>query len=115
MVDLLNTREQWRDFNNSKDKLVRVQDKYERFSVGSAYRNFQRATTHQGYWPWKVIWKVKVPLEVPCFTWILAKQPALNYLMKRRSKLCSRCSFCECEAETTNHFFLHCRVTGKLW
>ncbi|WMV24991.1 hypothetical protein MTR67_018376 [Solanum verrucosum] len=31
------------------------------------------------------------------------------------TELCSRCFFCEIETETTNHLFLHCRVTQKLW
>ncbi|CAN4076878.1 unnamed protein product [Withania somnifera] len=99
MVDLLNTLEQWKEFNNSEDKLVWIPDIHGRFSVGSAYKNFQRATTHQDFWPWKMIWKSK---------WH-------DNRMKRGFQLCSRCLFCECEAETINHLFLHCREIGKLW
>ncbi|WMV07057.1 hypothetical protein MTR67_000442 [Solanum verrucosum] len=52
-----------------------------------------------------------------CFTWLVAREAVLTQdnLMKRRRQLCSRCFFCEIETETTNHLFLHCRVTEKLW
>ncbi|WMV29063.1 hypothetical protein MTR67_022448 [Solanum verrucosum] len=112
MVEFLNIQEQCKDLNNSEDKLFSLLDKQGRFSVGSAYRNFQRAHTQVSYWPWTMIWKVKVA----CFTWLLAKQAALTQdnLVKRGFQLCSRCSFCECEAETINHLFLHVGRL-KLW
>ncbi|WMV49660.1 hypothetical protein MTR67_043045 [Solanum verrucosum] len=68
-------------------------------------------------WPWKMIWKVKVPHKVACFTWLVARQAVLTQdnLMKRGRQLCSRCFFCEREIETTKHLFIHCRVTEKLW
>lgn len=79
-----------------------VPDKTERFSIGSAYGSSQRSITEQGYWPWKMIWKFKMTFKVACLTWLLAKQAALTQdsLMKRGLQFCSRCSFCECEAET---------------
>lgn len=60
-------------------------------------------------------WKVKVPFKIACFSWLLAKQIALiqDNLMKRGLQLGSRCSFCEWEAETINHLFLHWRETLK--
>ncbi|WMV42164.1 hypothetical protein MTR67_035549 [Solanum verrucosum] len=64
-----------------------------------------------------MIWKVKVPFKVACFTWLLAKQVVLTQdnRMKKGLDLCSRCFFCECETETINHLFLHCKETVKLW
>lgn len=68
-------------------------------------------------WPWKILWKINVPHKVACFTWLVAREAVLtqDYLMKRGRQLCSRCFLCEIETETTNHLFLQCRVTEKLW
>ncbi|WMV33278.1 hypothetical protein MTR67_026663 [Solanum verrucosum] len=46
-------------------------------------------------WPWKHIWKAKIPHKVACFVWLLAKEVVLTHenLMKKGITLCSRC-FC---------------------
>ncbi|WMV14423.1 hypothetical protein MTR67_007808 [Solanum verrucosum] len=40
------------------------------FTVKSCY--WERNTNHSltTVWPWKLIWKIKVPLKVACFTWL---------------------------------------------
>lgn len=70
--------------------------------------NYQKSEVQQDGWRWKMIWKVKVPFKVACFTRLLAKQAALTQdnLMKEVSN-CAKDAFCECEAETINHLFLH--------
>ncbi|WMV30226.1 hypothetical protein MTR67_023611 [Solanum verrucosum] len=117
IVELLNILGQYKDLNTDEDNLSWNPDEQGRFSVGSAYRSSQRPGTHIGGWPWKMIWKVKIPLKIACFTWLLANQAALTQhnLMKRGMQICSRCWFCECEVETINHLFLHCREVAKLW
>ncbi|WMV09773.1 hypothetical protein MTR67_003158 [Solanum verrucosum] len=35
--------------------------------------------------------------------------------MKRGIHMCPRCFFCELQAETINHLFLHCKVVRQLW
>ncbi|WMV58899.1 hypothetical protein MTR67_052284 [Solanum verrucosum] len=117
IVELLNILGQYKDLNTDEDNLFWNPDEQDRFSVGSAYRSSQRPGTHIGGWPWKMIWKVKIPLKIACFTWLLANQAALTQhnLMKRGMQICSRCWFCECEVETINHLFLHCREDAKLW
>jgi len=117
MVELLNILERYKELSNSEDKLIWAPDTQGKFSVGIAYRNSQRTHTQSSYWPWKMIWKVKVPFKVACFTWLLAKQVVLTQdnRMKKGLDLCSRCFFCECETETINHLFLHCKETMKLW
>ncbi|XP_060209407.1 uncharacterized protein LOC132636514 isoform X2 [Lycium barbarum] len=71
-------------------------------------------------WPWKMIWKVKVPYKVSCFTWLLARGKALTLdnFCKRGHHLCSSCSSCFLcgeEPETINHLFLHRKLTEQLW
>lgn len=74
--------------------------------VGATYRKLNQVD-HQSYnWPWKHIWKVKIPHKVACFVW-LAKEAVLTQenLMKRGITLCSRCFFCGETAETAKHLF----------
>ena len=61
-------------------------------------------------WPWKQIWRIKVPHKVPCFTWLLAKEAVLTFdnVAKRGISLCNRCSLCGKANETLRHLFLHC-------
>ncbi|XP_060210534.1 uncharacterized protein LOC132637471 [Lycium barbarum] len=68
-------------------------------------------------WPWKHIWKTKIPCKVACFSWLLAKEAVLTHenLKKRNWTMCSRCFLCEKEVETIGHLFLHCRITDQLW
>ncbi|WMV27001.1 hypothetical protein MTR67_020386 [Solanum verrucosum] len=85
IVELLNILEQCKDLNTNEDNLFWNPDKQGKFSVGLAYRSSQRPGTHIGGWPWKMIWKVKIPFKIACFTWLLANQAALTQhnLMKR--------------------------------
>ncbi|WMV47091.1 hypothetical protein MTR67_040476 [Solanum verrucosum] len=78
MVEFLNILERYKELSNSEDKLLWAPDTQGRFSVGTAYRNSQRTHTQSSYWPWKMIWKVKVPFKVTCFTWLLAKQETVK-------------------------------------
>ncbi|WMV29687.1 hypothetical protein MTR67_023072 [Solanum verrucosum] len=47
-------------------------------------------------WPWKQIWKSRIPYKVSCFVWLLAKEATLTQdnVMKRGITLCSRCFLC---------------------
>lgn len=68
-------------------------------------------------WPWKMIWNSKVPFEMNCFTWLLAKEVVLTHenLNKRGYQLASKCYLCGEQAETVNHLLLHCKWTEQLW
>ncbi|WMV41257.1 hypothetical protein MTR67_034642 [Solanum verrucosum] len=68
-------------------------------------------------WPWRQIWKTKIPLKVACFTWLLAKEAVLTYenLRKRNNILVTHCCLCGEAAETARHLFLHCKITDQLW
>ncbi|WMV58330.1 hypothetical protein MTR67_051715 [Solanum verrucosum] len=68
-------------------------------------------------WPWKQIWKSRIPHKVSFFVWSMAKEAVRNIdnVMKRGRTLCSRCFLCGETSETVNHLFLHCKYTHHLW
>jgi len=73
-------------------------------------------SNHNLNWPWKQIWKNRIPYNISCFIWLLAKEAALTQdnVMKKGITLCSRCFLCKETYETVNHLFLHCTYTLKL-
>ncbi|WMV30140.1 hypothetical protein MTR67_023525 [Solanum verrucosum] len=87
------------------------------FKVHSAYRLMDQSSQESPIWPWKQIWKCRIPHKVSCFIWLLAKEAALTQdnVMKRGITLCSRCFLCGETLETVNHLFLHCKYTQQLW
>ncbi|WMV51897.1 hypothetical protein MTR67_045282 [Solanum verrucosum] len=99
------------------DVLLWQEDSKGDFSVKFAYKALNRTGGQEKDWPWKMIWKPKVPYKVNCFTWLLAKEAVLTHenLNKRGYQLASRCYLCGEQAETVNHLFLHCKWTKQLW
>ena len=87
------------------------------YRVKDAYKILNHDNQQVDTWPWKHIWKTKIPYKVACFTWLLAKEAVLTQdnLIKRGISLCSRCFLCGENAETVNHLFLHCKITDQLW
>ncbi|WMV55659.1 hypothetical protein MTR67_049044, partial [Solanum verrucosum] len=86
------------------------------FSVKSAYHALCNLDQQIPQWPWRYIWKVKVPTKVLHFSWLLAREACLTQenIRRRGFQLCSRCTFCGLETESNSHLFLHCFVTGLL-
>jgi len=87
------------------------------FKVNAAYKIMNQSNQQIANWPWKQIWRIKVPHKVSIFVWLLAKEATLTVdnLMSRGMTLCSRCFLCKETAETVNHLFLHCPFTAHLW
>ncbi|WMV53791.1 hypothetical protein MTR67_047176 [Solanum verrucosum] len=117
LVDFFGILEQFKGTSTSQDGLFWNHNCNGNFSVKEAYKKFNSFTHQITVWPWELIWKVKIPPKVSCFTWLLAKQAVLTRenLMKRGIQLSPRCFLCGEEAETVNHLFLHCRITNILW
>jgi hypothetical protein len=67
--------------------------------------------------PWRGIWKSKVPLRVAFFTWtaVLGKLPTIDNLRKRNMVIVNRCCLCKNAAESIDHLFLHCILAKDLW
>jgi hypothetical protein len=67
--------------------------------------------------PWKGIWKVKVPFRVSFFIWTasLGKILTLDNLRKRGLIVMDWCCMCKRSGESINHLLLHCEVACSLW
>jgi hypothetical protein len=67
--------------------------------------------------PWKCIWKPKVPPRVAFFIWTVALGRILTADNLRRSNiiLVDWCCLCKEDGETIDHLFLHCKVARELW
>lgn len=117
VLQFYNTLEQFKRISTRKDCMIWQGHRQGKFSVKSAYKEFNSLNSHIGCWSWKMIWKVNIPYKVACFTWLLAKEAVLiqDNLIKRGYQLCSKCYLCGQEAETINHLFLHCNWTTQLW
>ena len=69
------------------------------------------------FFPWKSIWKQKIPSRVAFFVRTAASRKCLTIDNLRKKRVCilDRCYMCKCSSETVNHLFLHCPVTLELW
>ena len=76
-----------------------------------------RSNHREENWPWKMVWKTKIPYKVDYFIWLLAKESVLTHdnLNKGKFQLCSRCFFYGEQVETISHLFLLCKWTEQLW
>ena len=73
--------------------------------------------TSPSCFPWKGIWKVKVPMRVAFVLWTAAhgRILTLDNLMLRGLSLANRCCMCCCFAESVGHLPIHCPVAYSSW
>ena len=70
------------NFNNLTDEVDRQEwnrNSKGIFSVKSAYRELNVEVVKEKEWPWKMIWKPKIPYKVNCFIWLLANEAVLTH------------------------------------
>jgi hypothetical protein len=86
-----------------------------KFKVRSFYRIL--ASREANPFPWKSIWRTKVPLRVAFFAWTaaLGKILTLDNIRKRGIVVINGCCMCESEGGSVNHLLLHCGVARTLW
>ena len=67
--------------------------------------------------PWKGVWKPKIPKCVAYFLWTVAhgRILILDNLMLKGRLLANRCCMCCCDGESVDHLLFHCPVTHSLW
>ncbi|KAG5616910.1 hypothetical protein H5410_016734 [Solanum commersonii] len=61
MTQFYNTLEQAKNLTYEEDKLIRKLDKDGKFKVKSNYKLLDISTKTKELWPWKMIWKRKIP------------------------------------------------------
>ena len=85
-----------------------------KFKVWSFYHKIQNVTLST--FPWKGIWKVKVPKKVAFFMWTTAHGQilTLDNLMLRGRTLENRCCVCCCNEESVDHLLISCPVAHSL-
>uniref|UniRef100_A0A7N2M3Y2 Reverse transcriptase zinc-binding domain-containing protein n=1 Tax=Quercus lobata TaxID=97700 RepID=A0A7N2M3Y2_QUELO len=67
--------------------------------------------------PWKSIWKQKIPSRVAFFVWTaaLGKCLTIGNLRKRKVWILDWCYMCKRNGESVDHLFLHCPIAMDLW
>ena len=85
------------------------------FSVKRYYRSLTPNTSN--LFPWKIVWKAKVPPRVAFFSWIasLGKSLTIDNLRKRGFILQNWCCLCQRNGESVDHLFLHCSMATDMW
>ena len=85
-----------------------------KFDTRSFYNELR--TTPNSIFPWKGIWKAKVPKRVAFFLWTATHDRilTLDNLMLRGRPLANRCCMCQCSGESIDHFLIHCHVANSL-
>ena len=48
------------------------------YKVKEGYKQTSTGGIQDFKWPWKQIWRIKVPHKVACFTWLLANEAVLT-------------------------------------
>ena len=85
------------------------------FEVRGFYLSFYPPTILS--FPWKMIWKSKVPPRVAFFSWSasLGKILTTNNLRKRGVLVLDWCYMCKNCGELVDHLLLHCPIACELW
>ena len=86
-----------------------------KFDTRSYYQEIRGASN--SLFPWKGIWKPKIPKRVAVFLWTAAhgRILTLDNLMLKGRPLANWCCMCCHDGESTDHILLHCPITHSLW
>ena len=86
-----------------------------KFDIPAFYHKIRNATLST--FPWKFMWKVKVPKRVVFFMWTTAYDLILildNFMFRSRLLL-NYCCMCCCNEESVDHLLIFCPVAHSLW
>ncbi|CAN4126288.1 unnamed protein product [Withania somnifera] len=69
------------------------------YSVKAGYNRLNMPRALTDHWPWKLVWKTKLPQRSG----------------KKGLQIANRCFMCHLKEEIVNHLFLHCPVAASIW
>uniref|UniRef100_A0A2N9FJQ0 Reverse transcriptase zinc-binding domain-containing protein n=1 Tax=Fagus sylvatica TaxID=28930 RepID=A0A2N9FJQ0_FAGSY len=100
---------------SGEDKVCWKPAQSKSFQVKSYYKSL--TTNGEECFPWKSIWKAKVPPRVAFFSWTAALGRILiaKNLRRRRVIIVSWCCLCKMDGESVDHLLLHCAYAKELW
>ncbi len=101
--------------SSDHDKAVWLPSLRGLFDVRSYYKVLRGGSGNS--FPWKSIWRTKVPQRVTFFVWIAALGRILTVdKLGRRHILIIYCScMCKCSGELVDHLLLHCLMAFEVW
>ena len=111
LLQLIQTRIPWGDRRDSLYWQLKGDGK---FDTRSYYHAIWGALN--SLFPWKGVWKPKIPKRVAFFLWTAThgRILTLDNLMFKGRPLANRCCMCCYDGELVDHLLLHCPVTHSL-
>ena len=98
-----------------EDKICCMLAKKSSFKVSLYYRVLTGSSDQS--FPWKSIWKPKVPSRVTFFFLIVAlgKMLTIDILLKGKIWIWDWCFMCKSNGESVDHLLIHCPIATELW
>ncbi|KAF5196434.1 hypothetical protein FRX31_013979, partial [Thalictrum thalictroides] len=91
------------------------------FTVKSMFNRLQdlelRSVAILRQFPFKLVWKIDVPLKVKLFFWttLMGRTLTVDNLNHRGQQISPLCQVCNSPNESIVHLFLHCSVALEIW
>ena len=96
-----------------KDKMCWTPAKSKGFEISSYYQALLGVCTQS--FPWRSIWKQKVPSGVALFVWIAALGTILTINNLRKVLILDWCYMCKSNGESVDNLLLHYPIVYELW
>lgn len=92
-------------------------DSQGKFTVNTAYRDINPSNNQVECWPWKMIWRFKIPYKTVCFFILVLVRGISNSRQPSYKGLSTtfQMYLCTEQTKTINHMFLHCTCTNQMW